>query len=150
MNQLTSLLWSRDFRSQHRFSKLYRHLSPVFRNWRGRQTLVCIIPLWPQGTGRRHYPIGWTPHSSSTPIQVAVSIATEPNRVTNSLRSCTLSTILRPSIPRTITWCKVPGASNLVWRGISLTSFKFRASCILVIHASQQRTLRRCWNPEKP
>ena len=142
MNQLTSLLWSRDFRSQHRFSKLYRHLSPVFRNWRGRQTLVCIIPLWPQGTGRRHYPIGWTPHSSSTQIQVAVSIAIEPNRVTNSLRSCTLSTILHPSIPRTITRCKVPGASNLAWRAIFLTSFKIRDLYSLVIQPSQQRPLR--------
>jgi len=33
------------------------------------QILVCIIPLWLQGIGRRRQPIGWTPHSSSTPIQ---------------------------------------------------------------------------------
>jgi len=71
-----------------------------------------------------------------------VSFATAPNQATNSLRSCSSSTILRRSIPRTITWWKVPGASNLAWRAISLTSFKIRASNTKVIQASQQRPLK--------
>jgi hypothetical protein len=54
---------------------------------------------------------------------VPVAMATFPIRETKNRRSSSSATMLLPSIPRTITWCSVPGASSLAPLGIGLCGY---------------------------
>ena len=52
-------------------------------------------------------------------MRVSVFLASSLKRVTKSFRSWLSWKACLPSIPRIITWCRVPGASTLAWRGIA-------------------------------
>ena len=106
----------------------------LYRFWNKCPLLLCLrLNPWAYPVNKRRMnsvrPEGplkrsrwtWFLNNARPRTRVPLSLIRFPNRVTNSFRSRLSRKIDFPSIPRIITWCRVPGESNLAWRGTPLS-----------------------------